>query len=201
MNDIYIHPSDPNTLWVATNKGVYKSTDGGVKWSNNNGLQNLNIKDIKLNSGDPNTIYAVTTNTFYVSTDGGDSFVASSTGLPATSRRLVIDVTPANSSVVYVLSAASDNSFQGLYKSVDSGNNFLKKDATVPATIKDYDDNLFDRSTQAWYDMALAISNTNEDEVYVGVLNIWKSSNGGTSFTKLNNWSSPEIASYTHADT
>ncbi|MFH4964710.1 T9SS type A sorting domain-containing protein [Gaetbulibacter sp. M235] len=200
MNDIYIHPANSNILWVATNNGVYKTIDSGVTWSNTNGLQGLNIKDIKLKPGDPNTIYAVSENTFYVSTDGGNSFSVSGTGLPASSGRLVIDVTIDNSSVVYVLSSATDNSFQGLYKSVDSGINFYKKDATVPATIEGYDDNLFDKSSQSWFDMALAVSNTNEDEVYVGVLNIWKSTNGGTSFTKLNNWSSPESASYTHAD-
>ena len=39
-----------------------------------------------------------------------------------------------------------------------------------------------------------------ENEVYTGVLNIWKSTNGGTDFTKVNNWYSPNSASYSHAD-
>ena len=34
----------------------------------------------------------------------------------------------------------------------------------------------------------IAVSDSNENELYVGVLNIWKSSDGGDSFTQLNNW-------------
>ena len=196
MNDIYMHPSNSNILWVATNKGVYKTTDGGVNWTNANGTQNLNIKDIKLKPGNPNTIYAVTPDTFYVSTDAGDTFTNAGfgTGLPASSSRLVIDVTADNTNVVYVLSALS-NDFQGLYKSTDSGVTFSQMAASTPGNV-----NLFDDSKQAYYDMAFAVSNLDENEIYIGVLNIWKSINGGNSFTKVNEWYQPTSPSYSHAD-
>ncbi|WP_242157039.1 VPS10 domain-containing protein [Aestuariivivens sediminis] len=196
MNDIYIHPGNSDMLWVATNRGVFKTTDAGVNWSNTNGTENLNIKDIKIKPGDPNTIYAVTTNTLYVSTDGGDTFTNSEfgTGLPASSNRLVIDVTPNNANAIYVLSAL-DNAFQGLYKSTDSGVTFNALAANTPSNA-----DLFDDSKQAYYDMALAVSNTDENELYVGVLNIWKSTNGGVDFTKVNEWFQPSSASYSHAD-
>src|SRR5690348_1631500 len=32
-NDITFHPTDPNTLWVGTLGGPYKSTDSGRHWS------------------------------------------------------------------------------------------------------------------------------------------------------------------------
>ena len=32
MNDIYIHPTNSNILWVATSSGVYKTTNAGVNW-------------------------------------------------------------------------------------------------------------------------------------------------------------------------
>lgn len=191
MNDIYIHPTNSNILWVATNSGVYKSTNAGVSWTNK---LSGNIKDIKLKPGDPNTIYAVTASAFYLSNDGGETFASVSTGLPSSSGRLVIDVTPANPNVVYALSSDTSQGFQGLYKSTDSGATFTE--AATLATVGD----IFDGSGQAWYDLALAVSDANENEVYTGVLNIWKSTNGGSSFTKINNWSSPTAASYTHAD-
>ncbi|TWO31553.1 T9SS type A sorting domain-containing protein [Seonamhaeicola sediminis] len=205
MNDIYIHPSNSNILWVATSRGVYKTIDAGVNWSNINGTQNLNIKDIKLKPGDPDTIYAVTTNTFYISTDAGETFTNSGfgAGLPLSSNRLVIDVTPDNNNVIYVLSSASDDSFQGLYKSTNSGVTFIEMDAMVPATkteYPDYNDDLFDHSIQAYYDMALAVADSDENEVYVGVLNIWKSTNGGDNFEEVNEWHQPSTASYSHAD-
>jgi len=186
MNDIYINPNDSNMLWVATSNGVYKSVDAGTTWTN---TQVGNMRDIKIKPGDPNTIYAVSSSKFYKSTNAGDSFSQINTGLPTTSGRLVIDVTPANSDVVYVVSAKSDYDFQGIYKSIDGGTTFSKQANTA---------DIFEIS-QAWYDLALAVSDTNEDEIYVGVLNIWKSTDGGDSFSQLNSWFTHNDA-YTHAD-
>lgn len=186
-SDIFIHPTNSNILWVATSVGVYKTSDAGATWTQ---VLSGNIKDIKLKPGDPNTIYAVTTTSFHKSTDGGSTFTTITSGLPASSGRLAIDVTPANSAYVYVLSATTGNAFQGLYRSTNSGTSFTKTSSTS---------DVFE-STQAWYDMALAVSRTNAEVVFTGCLNVWKSSNGGTSFTKVNSWSSPSAAAYTHAD-
>ncbi len=190
MNDIYIHPANSNILWVATSSGVYRTTNAGVNWTN---TLSGNIKDIKIKPGDPNIVYAVSSNTFYTSIDGGITFSASSTGLPVSSGRLVIDVTPANPNVVYVLSSTTGDGFQGIYKSIDSGSSFTETANT--STVGD----IFE-SPQAWYDMALAVSDSNENEIYTGVLNIWKSTDGGATMTKVNNWSSPTQPSYSHAD-
>ncbi|MDI9308798.1 MAG: GEVED domain-containing protein [Limnohabitans sp.] len=185
--DIFIHPSNPSILWVATSAGLYKTSNGGTNWTN---VLNGNIKDIKVKPGDPNTVYAVTTNTFYKSTDAGSTFATITSGLPTSSGRLAIDVTPANSAYVYVLSATTGNGFQGLYKSTNSGASFTKSSSTT---------DIFE-STQAWYDMALAVSSTNAEVVFTGCLNVWKTTNGGTTFTKVNNWNAPSAAAYTHAD-
>lgn len=186
-NDIYIDPDNSNKLWVATSRGVYKTEDAGVNW-----VKTLvgNIKDIKIKPGDTNTIYAATSNTFYKSTDGGNSFYVVQNGLPANSSRLVIDVTPADPNYVYVLSAAIGNSFQGLYKSTDAGSSFHKTQET---------ENILE-STQAWYDLALAVSDQDPDMVFVGCLNVWKSIDGGDNFTRINRWNSPTEPTYTHAD-
>jgi hypothetical protein len=185
MNDIYINPNDSNMLWVATNNGVYKTTNAGVSWS-----QTLagNIKDIKVKPNDPTTVYAVTTNRFYRSTNSGGSFSLISSGLPTTSGRLVIDVTPANSNYVYVF--RESGGAVSVYRSTDSGANFTTRTTAIAGFS----------AGQAWYDLALGVSSTNAEELYVGCLNVWKSTNGGTAFTQLNNWSSPNTAAYTHAD-
>lgn len=213
MNKIYMHPSNSHILWVATNKGVYKTIDGGLNWSNSNGTSGLEIKDLKLKPTDPDTIYAVTTNMLYISIDGGASFTNTGVGigLPATSGRLVIDVTPDNPNAIYVLSSLPSNftyegknlshAFQGLYKSKDSGINFTTQaiyDYAGNGDPKDVGD-IFE-SSQAWFDMALAVSDTDENEVYTGVLNIWKSTDSGENFTKVNQWFLPNSASYSHAD-
>lgn len=185
--DMFMHPTNPNILWVATSAGLYKTSNAGVSWTK---TLNGNVKDVKLKPGNPDIVYAVTTNRFHRSTNGGDSFTQITSGMPSNSGRLIIDVTPANPEYVYVLSARTNWSHQGLYKSVNSGLNFTKTDNNT---------DIFE-ANQAWFTLALAVSDTNPEEVYTGVLNVWKSTNGGNSFVKINNWSNPFQATYTHAD-
>lgn len=186
-NEIYVDPTNNQIIWVATSSGLYKSINGGTTWILK---RSGDIKDFKLKPENSNIIYAVTSNTFYKSTNGGTTFSVISSGLPVSSSRLTIDVTPANPEYVYVLSATS-NAFQGIYKSTNSGASFAKTSES---------DDIFDGSNQAWYDMALAVSNTNANTLFVGVLNVWKSTDGGNNFNRINSWNSDTEPAYTHAD-
>ena len=185
-SEIYINPSDANMLWVATSDGIFKSTDGGDTWANK---QSGGFRDLKVKPSDPNIIYGTTDDKFYKSTDAGETFTHITDGLPTSSGRLFIDITPANNNLVYIVASNTDNSYQGIYKSLDSGTTFTQMENTT---------NIFE-SSQSWYDLAIAVSNSNENEIYVGCLNVWKSSDGGDSFSKLNEWYS-RTNSYTHAD-
>lgn len=188
MNEIYIDPTNSNTLWVSTSSGIFKTTDAGDSWESK---LTGDFLDLKLKPGDSEILYAATADRFFRSTDSGENWDRISTGLPSTSARFVIGVTPANPEVIYVLSASVDNGlpFQGLYKSTNGGLVFSKTDEI---------DNI-NESDQAWFDYALEISPTNENEVYMGCLNVWKSTDGGDNFNRLNNWAQ-NTPSYTHAD-
>ncbi|SEE19106.1 Por secretion system C-terminal sorting domain-containing protein [Tenacibaculum sp. MAR_2010_89] len=201
MNEIYFMPNASNTLLVATSTGVQKTTDAGTTWSTK---LSGNILDIKMKPGDANTWYALTKDRFFKSTDGGDTFVEKNIpGITtdnllttdkdeSNSSRMTMDVTAANSNYLYVISAATrseNRKFNGIYKSTDSGETFTKTNEN---------NNIFE-SNQAWFDLAFTVSPTNADRLYVGVLNIWQSVNGGDNFFKTNNWDKYE-KSYTHAD-
>ena len=188
LNEIVIDPTDSNILWVGSNLGLRKSIDGGATWD----LKlSGNITDFKLKPGSPNTVYAVSNNKFYKTSDGGENFPeVIDPALPDASGRRVLGVSEANPEVVYILTAERFNySFQGLYRSDDSGETFYQTDNTT---------NIME-SSQAWFDLAMEVSPTNADEVYMGCLNVWKSVDGGNSFDRLNSWSS-NTPSYTHAD-
>lgn len=187
-SEIYMHPENSNILWVATNTGFFKTKDAGNTWDYS---ISINILDIKLKPGDPDVIYAVSASKFYKSTDGGDTFKVISSGLPDSSGRFAIEVSPADPEIVYLLSANTDNSFQGLYRSENSGDSFAKTNES---------DDIFSGSTQAWYDMALTVSPVDADLVFVGVLDIWRSRNGGDNFSQINYWYNPSDDAYTHAD-
>jgi hypothetical protein len=186
-SEIYINPTDSNMLWVVTSNGVYKTTNGGTNWVI---TQSGDFRDLKVNPSDPNIIYATTNSQFFRSTDAGDSFTQITLGLPSSAGRLIIDVTQANGAYVYVAAATEGYDYQGIYRSTNNGLAFTQMANTT---------DLFDGVSQAWYDFALGASNTNPDEIYVGVLNIWKSEDGGDSFSQINDWGTRN-ASYTHAD-
>lgn len=187
--DIIIHPTNSNMLWVATNLGIYKTVNAGVSWDL---VQSGNFSQgrIRLKTNDSNVVYAVSEERFYRSTNAGQSFNVITTGLPANSGRMILDVTPANPDCIYILSANTSYGFQGVYRSLNGGTSWTKTSGTT---------NVFE-STQAWFDLALAVSATDANEIYTGCLNVWKSNNGGVNFTKINSWSQPFEPAYTHAD-
>lgn len=199
-NEIFIDPTNSNIIWVATSEGVYKSTDAGNNWTL---IVSGDIDDLRLKPGYPNTLYAAspkdgsTPSKFYKITGGGTSVVEISSGVPTDSKRFAIEVTEADASVVYLLSTydngedsyRGENAFQGVYKSTDSGATFTK-------TLES--DDIFN-SGQSWFDMALTVSDTDPNTVFVGVLDIWKSTDGGDNFSQINSWSNHNQA-FTHAD-
>lgn len=187
--DILIHPTNNQILWCATSVGLQRSTDGGTSWTV---VQTGNFAQgsIRLKPNDPTTVYAVSSNKFFKSTNTGLSFSTITTGLPFSSGRMIMDVSPANADYIYILSASSSNALQGLYKSTNGGTNWSNISGTATNILE---------NTQSWYDLALAVSSTNAEEVYTGCLNIWKSTNGGVSFNVINSWSS-YTPSFTHAD-
>ena len=195
LNEITIHPNERNTIFVAGSNGFYKSTDAGETFDRSTfgGISVKDVTDFRLNPGNPDIIYAVTNDGFYRSTDRGENFVAStSTVLPEDFGRAVIGVSPASPNSVYVLYAdtgSNDYIFQGLYRSNDNGATFTK--TAQSADILE--------SSQAWFSLSIAVDPEDFNTIYVGCLNIWKSTNGGNIFGKLNEWSVNSEA-YTHAN-
>lgn len=188
--EILINPKDHNMLWVVGSNGLYKTLDAGLTWTRKISKQ---CKEIRLKPNNPNTLYVVqrdgTTTSILRSTDAGENFTVIDTFLNA--GRTMIDVTAADSQYLYVLVAKSNNTYRGIWRSTDGGATFTARNTTTTAVFG---------STQAYYDLALAASPTNKDMIFTGCMDVWKSINGGTTMTKVNSWSKPDTATYTHAD-
>lgn len=174
---LLINPNNPNILFAATSEGLFKTTNAGLDWTN---ILSGYFDDIEFKPGDYNTIYAVTTK-FYKSSDGGDSFTET-TGVP-TSSRVQIAVTEANPEYVYFFSSKN-----GIYRSTDSGESFVKQ-STQP-----------NQGSQDWYDLAMDVSQTNPEIVHIGEINTWRSLNGGVSWEKTTDWTWGNSIGYTHCD-
>ena len=144
---IILHPTDPNTLWVAvlghlyspnTERGIYKSTDGGKSWIQTLFVnENSGAIDLVLDPNDPNTLFAASWERsrsawnftgagegsgIWKSTDGGINWVIASTdssGFPTGKHVGRIGLT-----------AGKKNGKTVLYACLDNQNPTPKKDTT-----------------------------------------------------------------------
>lgn len=202
--DIIMHPTNNQILLCATSQGIFKTTDAGVTWVNvqSGDFAKGSVRFRPLISAH---VYAVSNNRFYRSIDTGSSFTSTATGLPSATdplvppTRMIMEVTPADIGYVYILAYSGDkeevNGLLGLYRSTNAGLGFSLRTNTASSNPTDILE-----SSQSWYDLALGVSTTNAEEVYTGCLNVWKSTTGGTVFTKINYWDQPSSSQYTHAD-
>ena len=198
ISRIIIDPSNTNVLLAATSNGVYRTSDAGATWSQ---IVTGNFKDILWKPGNTNVVYAAGNNSqFYKSSNNGASFTQITSGLPTTGvSRLALAVSIDAPNTVYVLAGNSANQgFFGFYRSTDEGNNFSTM-ATSP-NLLGWDINGADTGGQAWYDLTVAADPNNANVVYVGGVNVWKSTDGGSTWALNAHWYGGGGAPYVHAD-
>ena len=192
---LIINPSNTQILLAATNSGIYRTTNGGTNWTQ---VVTGNTYDIEFKAGNPNVVYAAGT-TFRMSTDGGVTYTTINTGIPTTGvNRMAVAVTPADPNYVYVLASSSTNSgFQGFYQSVNGGTSFTQ--ITTTLNLLGWATNGNDTGGQGWYDLCIAASPLDKNEVVVGGVNVWRTTNAGTSWSIYGHWTGSG-APFTHAD-
>ncbi len=128
---IIVHPTNPNTVYVAASghewthdeyRGLYKSTNGGASWDKILYIdEQTGVIDLVMHPTDPNTLYASTWqrirerwndprneahydgSAIYKTTDGGATWTEVTTGLPAPQHRgrIGIDIAASNPEVIY----------------------------------------------------------------------------------------------------
>jgi len=204
---ITIHPSNPQILYVASHGGIFKTINGGFDWERTVRGQ---FFDIEFRPFNPDIIYASTRNNIYRSSNAGDTWSESNITLLSNNSRSRIElaVTSAQPGYVYAVNGKSFSSFSssrpgffnGVFRSTDSGLNFTVR-STRP-NILGRDPNGNDDASQANYDLAIAVSPTNAEEVHVGGINAWRSFNGGSNWERTTDNQERRAGSgdYTHAD-
>ena len=185
INRLLLHPSDNNILYAATSAGVFKTINAGTVWN----LISANVfKDMEFKPGTPSTIYG--------SNSSGDIFLSVNDGatwtqsLTTSNSRTELAVSSNNSNLVYAVSANSAGGLAGIYKSTDSGASFTQVFSGSTSNMLNWDCNSTDPGGQGSYDLCIAADPNNANNVFVGGVNTWKSTNGGSAWSITNVWTS-----------
>ena len=190
---IAINPSNSSIIYIAGDKGVYRSTDGGTSWASTGSGSNANC--ILLDPLNPLVLYASTggtgVNSIRKSTDGGTNWATLTSGLPGSGNgRTQLAISASNPSILYAsITNRSNSGLLGLYRTTDGGSNW---------TLQNSSTNYL--GSQGWYDNAITVSPTNSNNVVVGGLDIYVSTDGGVSFAKKTVWSTASSSVFSHAD-
>ena len=197
---VEVDPEDPNLVCLAQNSkfgsaensGFYRSSDGGISWR-----QTLKgeVCDLAANPADPKTIYAAVESGnpgsplagIYITTDSGNTWqkLLSVTGTDTTGSPVTFDsdsalyikiattATRPNSIYAFISGAVNKQPTNQLLVSADGGRSWTAQ------TVNSVD------AVQPWWNLYIAVDPGNANVIYVGTLDINKSTDGGASWTNL----------------
>ncbi|MCU7490651.1 MAG: T9SS type A sorting domain-containing protein [Ignavibacteria bacterium] len=191
-----------NTLWAATRRGLFKSTDGGNTFTVVTGLPNsssVHATDIVISYDSPSRIYVAfglfNTATVYESADAGKTFQPVFTA-PGNGRT-VLAASASNPKVVYLSAMKLSDNTAGIMRMTKDGGaswDSLKVPGPSVSGASTY------TSNQAWYDNIIAVDPQDPNTLYAGGLDFWKSTDGGRSWAQKTNWYTYSGYAYVHAD-
>lgn len=159
INKMVVDAEDPDILIVASNKGIFKTRDGGLTWDSvyYNGYA---VQDLKVNPQDPETMYAAVNSLGIIkSYDGGESWNDAWSGI-GTGYRFALDVNPADSNYVYT-SVEAPGLRTEVYISRDGAGSWRK--------MKDFDLTFIDfLGEQGWFNNVIKADPFNKEKIFIG---------------------------------
>ncbi|HEX5473845.1 MAG TPA: family 16 glycoside hydrolase [Vicinamibacterales bacterium] len=190
--------ADGGTLLVATQSGLFRSTDGGATFSTvlqPDTIGYHDITDVKFLPGSSTLVVASGYfSDIHYSSNGGATWAAASGPSWGTYsfERVELGVSVSNPSIVYAMQDVSNGR---LWRSTDSGHTFAI--VGVPAHL----------NNQGWYDNVIWVDPVNADDIVIGGLDLWRSTNAASTavsvtFSKISDWryGPPNSSLSAHAD-
>lgn len=205
---VRIDPFDSDVVWAATTEGVYKSIDAGASWQLSLGV--VMAMDLVVHPTIPGTVLVGCGNLsspgrgIYQTRNGGITWPQITGGdLPADfAGKIQFGVTPADPGLVYASIGNGFTSAGGASWLLRSFNFGLTWELRTTTDYSRY---------QGWFAHDVDISPTDGDDVVAVGIDVWTSSNGGTTLNRVTSWTAgfsgilpdggPEgTDDYSHAD-
>ena len=195
VNRILQDYTNPQVLYAATNKGVFKTSNGGDTWDE--ALTETEFIDMELHPVNPQILYGSTDmGVVHVSTDGG--YTWKSKLLEAGGRRTELAVTPADPLRLYAITTSGG--LEGVFRSDDEGNTFYETLDGETLNIMHWNPNGIGEGGQGWYDLAIAVSHDDPDMLVAGGINTWLSGDGGYTWKIINGLGGTGLGDAVHVD-
>jgi len=201
---------------IGSGSGLQRSLNGGTTWTtitptiNAGGggiINTTRVADMVYDAagnklhvvmgyapGTTPTIYQGYCYTTSPSTVTQTTWTAATTPFPVTPNSIYNCALACNGNTVYALPVNASGLVPAIYKSTNGG---VTWSATV-STPTNAGNNAFTNG-QGWYCLAIGIDPSNSNNVIVGSLNCYKTTNGGSTWSQISMWVGT-IGNYIHAD-
>ncbi len=183
VQKVLLNPSNPNTIYAITTEGTYKSTNAASTWTLiHTPLMGM---DIVINPSDTTVLYATYGQRnstvdpgIYKTTNAGATWTLLAGGLPTSNfGRTSLALSPSSPGTVYAgIANASTSQIIGLYRTTNAGTSWTQMTSTNYV------------SSQGWYDNVIAVHPTSASTVLCAGLDIYKSTNSGTTLSIKSFW-------------
>jgi photosystem II stability/assembly factor-like uncharacterized protein len=199
-----VHPVNPDIVYVAAmgnlfsenpERGIYKTSDGGMNWQNvlyvsdsTGGI------DVVMHPIYPDTLYAAMwervrrpnrrsygglTCGIYRTYNGGLNWTELTNGLPSPGSnvgRIGIDISRSDPNTLYAIYADKIGYFEGVYKTTNAGNSWIQ---TNDGSLSDC------YASYGWWFGRISIDPVDPNIAYIIGFDLYKTANGGNSWTNI----------------
>ena len=175
INRIAVSAADANIVLAATSQGIFRSPNGGQAWIQ---VEAINTLDLKFDPFNANNLLAgQDTGTVAYSRDAGLTWQTPSVALVTPTgnnvARAEIAYARSRQNVAYV---SLQNNAGDVWKTLDGGLTWAL--VSNPKHLE----------TQGDYDNTIWVDPLNENHLVIGGIDLYRSINGGQSFTKISTW-------------
>lgn len=201
INDLYIRPDSTNILYAATNSGLFKTTNSGSNWNFIHTGTTARATQIVPHPTNPSTFFVCygnfSTDGIYRTTNGGVNFTKLTGGFPTSGfNRIALAISKSNPNILIAcLDSVNTHYTHSIQKSTDGGTSWFAVGKPIDPLLGGSH-----LGGQGWYNNVISIYPTNPDIIFTAGINLFKSTNGGLSWSMIAYGYPPSAYPYVHVD-